>query len=43
LLYAARRLRDVSLEKASFVLVRKHARRKGLVNWPGAIVPYLLG
>jgi lipoprotein NlpI len=43
LLYAALRTQDLALQREARQLLRKHARRKQLVNWPGAIVPYLLG
>jgi lipoprotein NlpI len=42
LLYAAQRLHDAELNKEALRLLRKHARRK-LREWPGAIVPFLLG
>jgi len=42
LLYAAERLNDKQLRKRALSLLRKHYRRK-LDNWPGAIVPFLLG
>jgi tetratricopeptide (TPR) repeat protein len=42
LLYAAERLDDTELRKEAIRLLRKHARRK-LTEWPGAIVPFLLG
>ncbi len=43
LLYAALRLRDTHLHREAITLLRKVQRRKQLVNWPGAVVPYLLG
>jgi lipoprotein NlpI len=42
LLYAAERLDDGELRQEAMRLLRKHARRK-LTEWPGAIVPFLLG
>ncbi len=43
LLYGGLRLHDVVVQKEARQLLRKCARRKQLANWPGAIVPYLLG
>jgi lipoprotein NlpI len=42
LLYAAERLDNTELRREALGLLRKHARRK-LREWPGAIVPFLLG
>lgn len=42
LLYAAERLRDVKLVNEALQLLRRHSRRK-LRDWPGSIVPFLLG
>jgi tetratricopeptide (TPR) repeat protein len=42
LLYAAERLDAGELRREAVRLLRKHARRR-LGDWPGAIVPFLLG
>ncbi len=42
LLYAALRLSDQPLQKETWQLLRRHARRK-LTIWPGPSIPYLLG
>lgn len=43
LLYAALRMHDHNVRREAIKFLRKRSRRKQLVNWPGAIVPFLLG
>lgn len=42
LLYAASRLQDKELSKEAWRLLQKHSRRK-IGEWPGPLVPFLLG
>lgn len=43
LLYAGLRLADPKVQGEARQMLRKSMHRKHIVNWPGAIVPYLLG